>query len=439
MTGTACAATSAAEAPDTIMPWMSTPDTPPSTARRWLLGLVLAGTALSPLHTKLAGAAWLAACALALPFGFTAAARPSGVATAARAWLCACLVAVSLWLGLSWFWNEPCCTLTADQNAGLRLLLAAFATWVVARHASPPPPWQRWTGAAVAAACLLGAGLALVEDRNFLPSHPIPWAVAMSFLVCLLLPRALDPREERRARWAWALGAACGIGAVLASQSRGAFGILAWAVVLAGLAVKRRRGHLRTPHLLAALLLLATLLGAAISLPSDPLRARKAWHEVSYAIDTADYNSSLGARVYLFRTAWQGIQESPWIGLGPTELLRRIRHAGEQLPPDQRARLEHVRQLGHAHNQYLNDTMEGGLLGLGALLALIAGMAVAAVRLGRINPVAGQQMAGLLVMHATAGLSNVNLMHTYYVVMLSLCIVLVFLHAGEAPATRHSP
>lgn len=402
------------------------PPPAPSAITRGLLGLLLAGTALSPLNTKVAGAAWLLLLLLALWLAAgPSRPRPAGMHAAATAWLLSCLAAMALWTGLSWVWDEPCCSLTADLGSGLRLLLAATATWVVTRHRAAFA--GRWLPGALAAACVLALVLALGQSRDRLPSHPIPWAVAVSFLVCLLWPHALDRQAPRRARVVWALCAAAGVGAVLASQSRGAYGIVPWVLLLAGLALRRRLGRLKPLHLLVTLALLASALVTAVSLPSDPLRMRRAWHEVDLAIERADYNSSLGARVFLFQMAWQGIQASPWIGLGATERLQRIRHAGEQLPPEQRAELAHVRQLGHAHNQYLHNAMDGGLLGLAGLLALLTGMAVAAYRLRRLSPVAGQQMAGLLAMHAAAGLSNVNFAHNYYVVMLSLCIALVFL------------
>lgn len=397
---------------------------------RGLLALLWVGTALSPLNTKIAGAAWLILMLLALWLSLgPLRARASGLPAAALPWLLGCLVAMALWTGLSWVWDEPCCKLTADLGSGTRLLLAATATWVAARHAHALADLGPWPRRALAAACVLALVLALSVDRDRLPSHPIPWAVAVSFLICLLWPHALNARASPRSRAVWALCAGCGMAAVLASQSRGAYAILPWALLLGALALRRRDRPRRPRAIWITGLLLASALAAAISLPSDPLRVRRAWQEVEIAVERADYNTSLGARVYLFQMAWQGIQESPWTGLGAAERLQRIRHAGEHLPPEQRERLAHVRQLGHAHNQYLHHALDGGLLGLAGLLALLAGMAVAARRLWRLNPVAGQQMAGLLVMHAVAGLSNVNLAHNYYVVMLSLCIALVFLDA----------
>lgn len=414
------------------------PPPAPSAITRGLLGLLLAGTALSPLNTKLAGAAWLLLLLLALWLGAgPSRPRPAGAQAAATAWLLSCLAAMALWTGLSWVWDEPCCKLTADLGSGLRLLLAATATWVVARHRAAFA--GRWLPGAAAAACVFALVLALSLDRDRLPSHPIPWAVAVSFLVCLLWPHALDGRASPRGRAVWAFSAGCGIAAVLASQSRGAYAVLPWVLLLAALALRRRHRLLRPRSMGIAAVLLASALAAAISLPGDPLRVRRAWQEVDLAVSSSDYNSSLGARVFLFQMAWNGIHESPWIGLGATERLQRIRHAGEQLPPEQRERLTHVRQLGHAHNQYLHNALDGGLLGLAGLLALLAGMAVAARRLWRLSPVAGQQMAGLLLMHAVAGLSNVNFAHNYYAVMLSLCIALVFLDAESAPPAHARP
>jgi hypothetical protein len=50
--------------------------------------------------------------------------------------------------------------------------------------------------------------------------------------------------------------------------------------------------------------------------------------------------------------------------------------------------------------------------------------------------VAQRQMLGLAFVHASTSLSNVNLAHNYYVVMLSVCVMLVVIQAS-AEGTRH--
>ena len=79
------------------------------------------------------------------------------------------------------------------------------------------------------------------------------------------------------------------------------------------------------------------------------------------------------------------------------------------------------------HNQYLNNLVDGGLLSLTGLVALAAGMWLAAKRLQSQAPKASRQMKGLLLIHLSAGLSNVNFVHDYYVTMLALLITCNFI------------
>lgn len=403
-----------------------------------LLGVLALATAFLPLHSWIAALGWLALGLLALALALTDGAGQRGapgLMSAAMAWLTGCLIAASLWATQSILWHEPCCQVSGDLDAILRLMLAAASVYVIVRARSPESTGQ--TDArllhAIALAGVVAFALAAARGRN-LPSHPISWAVATSFLVCLLLPRVFDAHESKGHRWFWGAGAACGLGGVVLSQSRGAFGVFLWALFLAIWTHRRHRAAThRRRHRLAAMVLLSSLLVVgALNLPGDPLRLDTAVREVKTALQVKNYNSSLGARVALFRLGWEGFVESPWRGLGATERKRRIRHAGDELPADQRAAFAHVRELGHVHNQYLNNAVDGGLLGLAGLFALLAGLWVAAARLGRFNRTAGLQLWGVGWMHALAGLSNVNLAHNYYVLMLALSVGLVFVMAWAA-------
>ncbi|PKO43009.1 MAG: hypothetical protein CVU30_08955 [Betaproteobacteria bacterium HGW-Betaproteobacteria-3] len=402
-----------------------------------LLGLLGLATAFTPLHSWIAALGWLTLGLLALALTDGAGQRGvPGLMSAAMAWLTGCLIAATLWAAQSIVWHEPCCKVSGDLDAVLRLMLGAASIYVMARARSLAPngPTGRWLLYAIALACLVAFGLAAVRGRN-LPANPIPWAVAISFLVCLLLPRVFDGHESKGRRWLCGAGAMFGLGAVVLSQSRGAFGVFLWALWLALWMHRHHRTTTRPRHRVAAtaVLLSGLLVVAALNLPGDPLRLNTAVQEVKTALQVKDYNTSLGARVANFRIGWTGFVESPWIGLGATERIHRIRSAGDELPADQRAAFAHVRQLGHVHNQYLNNAIDGGLVGLAGLLALQVGLWLAAARLGRVNRTAGLQLWGVGWMHALAGLSNVNLAHNYYVLMLALSVGLVFAMAWAKP------
>ena len=394
----------------------------------WIAVLAL-GVALSPTNTKIAGAAWLLVCLAGLFLFFRkAAVQDDERAAVAKAWLIACAVAAALATGLALRWPDGPDTLHAE----FRLLLAAAAVVSLVRHLPPAERWRALTLPAVALACVAAlVVIALGSDRHSVPSNPIPWAVAMSFLACILLPVCLTSQRMGRLRVTYWLCVAAAIGAILASQSRGAFGILMWTIWLLVAVGAKNQTRVSKRAMGVASLLATAVLAVSVYLPNDPLRLRLGWNEVATALNEGKYNSSMGARMYLWRLGWRGFGESPLVGIGGKERLKRIKSVGADLPPAERIKFQEVRNVGHVHNQYLHAAMDGGLVGLASTLAVLAGLGVAAWRLRRFDPVASRQMQGVLFMHATAGLTNVNMAHNYYAIMLSLSVTLILVGAGQ--------
>ena len=165
-----------------------------------LLGL---GIALSPTHTKIAGAAWMLICIAGAVAFFrrpppVLPATPDAVGAASRAWVVACLVSAVLATGVWLYWPDPPDTLHAE----FRLLLAAAATHQLILRASDPEKWRAVTLPATALACAAAfLMIAVLQDRMAMPSNPIPWAGAMALLVCVSLPPVFAgdvPKVHRR-------------------------------------------------------------------------------------------------------------------------------------------------------------------------------------------------------------------------------------------------
>lgn len=389
-----------------------------------VLGL---GIALSPTNTKIAGVTWLLVCLAGLAVFFRRPVVENATVPASKVWLIACVLAAVLAIAMTLVWPNGPDTLHAE----FRLLLGAAATHQIVRRTHGDASWKRVVLPAVAMACVAAVSkVAATHDRLFLPSNALPWAISVTFFLCVLVPPFLGgvfPATQRK----WYGGAViCALGAILMSQSRGAFVVLIWLLWLA--ATSWQQGHpgfqLRKVAFWGALA--AALLASSAWLPSDPLRLGMGWKELVNAEQKGDYNTSLGARIYLWSLAWHSIQESPWVGVGGRERLRRIKAVGDELSETQRAQLAVVRNVGHVHNQYLHAAMDGGLIGLASTLAVLAGLGASAWRLRRFDPVASRQMQGVLFMHATAGLTNVNMAHNYYAIMLSLAVAVILIGAG---------
>ena len=392
----------------------------------WIAALGL-GIALSPTNTKIAGAAWLLLCMAGLVAFFRAPSATDDRASASKAWLFACALAAALAVIVALIWPDRPDSLHAE----FRLLLAAVATHQLVRHLPGAERWRALTLPVVALACVAALGvIASGHDRHSVPSNPIPWAVATSLLLCIVLPFMLDRAVPARQRVVYGVCIVAGLGGILTSQSRGAYGIMVWTCWLLVTSWRSHHRQVSASRIGMAGLLCAAIVAVAVSLPVDPLRLRKGWHETVQAVNEGNYSSSMGARMYLWRLGWQSFQESPWIGIGGRERLKRIKSAGLDLPLDQRARFQEVRNVGHVHNQYLHAAMDGGLIGLASTLAVLAGLGASAWRLRRLDPVASRQMQGVLFMHATAGLTNVNMAHNYYAIMLSLTVAVILIGAG---------
>lgn len=406
----------------------------PSTRQTIAFCMLGALLAFAPLHTKVAGAAWLGFCIWGLNAAFSNHRTTSRAATSAAAiWLSSCIVALVLASICIFVWSEDKDIL----NPQMRLLVPAIAAFFLLRKGSLSLQVRNGMFHAIALACIIAflstALLAIrgADVRASLATNAIPWAVAISFYPCLLLPAALAEHASILRRWFWLLSAACGIGAILLAQSRGAFLILPWCgLVYAWFWHGKQSRRISFPQTLLMLFAaVSVLLASAWWSPSDVLRMREAAQNIKEIRTTENYNTSIGARIYIWDLAWQGIKQSPWTGIGSIERKRRIEHAGEGGSVEELAKLETVRSVGHVHNQYLNSALDGGMIGLAGLLALLVGMALTIRRLSLVDPGAAWQLGGVLFMHATASLTNVNFLHNYYVMALSLAVIVPLLAA----------
>jgi O-antigen ligase len=395
--------------------------------------------ALGTLNSKLLGTAWIAFCALGFYLAYQQRNTPSRAheitALTTAIWFKSCSLAFLLAVIPILFWQDWGTSL----NTQWRLFLAATAAMYLARQGPMSQHLRVTLLHAFSFACVLAliwtayltmqgpdAGL-----RISLASNAIAWAVVISFYICLLLPAALsEPRPSPKRRF-WLLGIVCGIAAILLSQSRGAFLIMPWCLLVYICFWHREHAYRNNLHrtLLGLAATASITLAAAWFAPGDVLRMHQAVQDIEEVQTSDNYNTSIGARLYLWRMACDGIRSSPWIGIGGAERMRRIKHAGEGESVMQADKLLEVRALGHVHNEYLHAALDGGVVGLASVVALLLGMALAIRHLTRRFPVAAWQLGGVLFMHATASLTNVNFARNYYATALALAVVMPLLSA----------
>jgi O-antigen ligase len=142
-------------------------------------------------------------------------------------------------------------------------------------------------------------------------------------------------------------------------------------------------------------------------------------------------NTSVGARLYLWGRSLEAIELQPIFGYGKENSVAMIKAWGREINSEQ------IQILGHLHNEFLDAWTSHGLLGLLSLLVLSTGLVMAVHKLWVPHPVSAFGLLGILFMHLSAGLSNVNMAHNYYGAMLSLSVGLALvLAASEERALR---
>jgi O-antigen ligase len=148
----------------------------------------------------------------------------------------------------------------------------------------------------------------------------------------------------------------------------------------------------------AVVAVLAGLLGlAGLLATSDTMRARfdKAVAEAQQR--ETDNTSSIGHRLYNYKTAPKLVAQKPLLGWGTGAYHTQICHVLDK--PEQCPTFS-----WHPHNQYLFFAAEHGMVGLGLYLALLASMAWVAFR--STDPQARTLLLGLTALLAVNSLFN---------------------------------
>ena len=428
----------------------------PPTYLFWLpLTLLLAA---STLNTKAPGFAWLWFILAGLlawrqsrqtattgPDGEVSATQEPVGAGIAKIWLITTAAALLLKSVPMVYWADP----WGERHAEFRLLLGALGLYGLSqlplerlRRAYLDANYFAWVGSALAVACALALWLVLVKGSDAAPTNRIPWACALAISTCTLLTLARVVTDWRL-RYFWLAASLAGLLAVLASDVRGAYGlVLVWPALAFYLFKVKPTATVPHARLKTALLTVAALLLLALLIPSvfiqKPLqRMQIAWPEFesSQVSSAQGANTSVGARLYMWERSLEAIEKSPWIGYGRAGRIAHIQKWGDE------ATSPVVKSLGHLHNEYLQTLMDHGLWGLASLLSYSVGMLLMARKLRASHDVRHKALAaglaGVVLMLMSSGLSNMNFAHNYYPTVLSLAVTLLVCAAARpsSPAT----
>ena len=363
----------------------------------------------------------------------------------ARIWLITTAAALLLKTVPMMYWADP----WGERHAEFRLLLGALGLYGLCqlpierlRRTHLNTNYFAWVGSGLAVACALALWLVLVKGSDAAPTNRIPWACALAISSCALLTLARLESTSGRLylQVLWVTASFAGLLAVLASHTRGAYGLaLAWPVlafylftVNATPRVPRQRQKV-TLLVAAALLVVAGLIPTRfVQQPLERLQTARTEMTGSQVSAAQGANTSVGARLYMWQRSLEAIKTSPWIGYGRAGRMAHIQKWGDE------AASSTVKSLGHLHNEYLQTLMDHGLWGLASLLSYSLGMVLMVRKLRASHDVRHKALAaglaGVVFMLMSSGLSNMNFAHNYYPTVLSLAVTLLVC-AATRPST----
>lgn len=215
-------------------------------------------------------------------------------------------------------------------------------------------------------------------------------------------------------RCSYIVSAMFAISAIYLSQSRGVWLALI-VVVIFVLFAKAIKEPIK--YLLWFLILSCVL--AVIFYESDMLRARihESIHEVNM-MESNDYSSSWGLRLMAWKSAWAGFIAHPLIGVG----LDGVKPMQQQQLLDGVVNSFYVNiELYHAHNQFMQNMVVRGVLGLIAAFAILVYPMVFFWQQHRLNSAGFIITLGVFI----CALTDVPLEHqnTLYIYLISLFFI----------------
>lgn len=391
------------------------------TVKNWQWCAVLLLLVLTPINSKLAGACWLALCLFGVWSFKRVSAQPlTSEFYAAKGWVFACLSALALRAVTQFYWGDS----WGERHAEFRLLFGALGLLGLVHYVSFTSDQLKWLRYALVLALWTGFGWMIVFGAALAPTNQIPWGASISLLVCVVLALTFSASSEPLLmRLFCASGVLVGVCAVLLSQARGSYGIILW---VGGVALwQYARSGIKWRALISsvfvcmvAVILLVKIFPQLISIPT---------HRIHLAVDDfsamdsnkeSSVNSSVGARLYLWKRAIGEIQDHLLMGVGRDARMASIQRWGTD------ANSSTIKGLGHLHNNYIGELFDQGLFGLASFLSYLVGLCYMVMCLRKERKMAALALAGISFMHATSSLTNVNFAHNYYPTMLSIAVCL---------------
>ncbi|WP_148255158.1 O-antigen ligase family protein [Aidingimonas lacisalsi] len=239
------------------------------------------------------------------------------------------------------------------------------------------PPFRYWYFGIVAGAS--GAGVVAVIERllgaeragghiNAIPFGNLSLLLAAMSVVLALM--TLENGRYRSSRWhlvAAVLATVWALVAMVLSGTRGAWVAVPVMGLVIVLAYRRSLFRLINPWLVAGVLVVCCIVVLVAPVGVMP-RLLELAQEVGAYHRTGEADTSYGARVEMWRTAWLLFQSSPWLGWGEGDLIagRDMLIAGASVSPA-------IHYYDQLHSDILDTLARRGIVG-GLGLAMVYGV-----------------------------------------------------------------
>ena len=243
--------------------------------------------------------------------------------------------------------------------------LMLFGLWALRKY-RPRAIWF-WTGLAVGAmgaAAISGYQAISLQMRAQGFSQAIQFGNVALLLGVLCMVRAVLTLSKNWINSFLWVGFVAGLAASVWSQSRG--GWLAVLLIFIWIVVNATKNWPSTKRGVAALLLMCVILAPALQ-PNGVVQTRIAHAATEFMayIETGKQDSSVGARLAMWRIGFEEIGKAPWLGVGDQGWVETRDAAIADTRLD-----KFSAGFGHLHNEYLDIAFKRGLVGLGLYLAM---------------------------------------------------------------------
>lgn len=270
-------------------------------------------------------------------------------------------------------------------------------------------------------------------------TNPIFWGTfsCCNALLCLYLAELVKSNWIRYAFW---LASLFSVYAMILSKTRGVFLAIVPILIIYCVYIFRTARH---PKLFIAAVMGTMLLILIYQQDSIMPRVQTAVSQVKnyVMISPADdakkaapvYRTSVGVRLVEWKFSLSVFKESPIWGLGRKGAERaKERYVREGLSPSALLMFK----KGHVHNQYLQELVVRGLMGVFALIALLFVPLQQGMRRAKENDWTGYAIISLSIAFATFCLTEATLKHPYKIYVYLFFMAFLFLVPRQTAAKR---